>query len=287
MNYYGDNVRWFVGEVIDVSPPYGLEGRVRVRIHGVHNPSTREVKQNDLPWAQCVLPTTEGGVSGVGSVPKLEAGALVFGFFVDGKQSQVPIILGSLPKIEYPSAVQQSLAFQDLLERVDPDVEFYNKSISTINEDNPSLKNYTTETITAEVSAVREATAVKFFLSNNYTLKQSCALTAAISHSNPYYDTQFIGQTGKGLLQWPISSPRYARLKQFNSQFDYFSVQLAFILYELNTTHVEANIRILQSDIIDPRKGKALGDIITRYYLPSGLTINKAVKTIYDKYSGI
>ena len=47
--YYGDNVRWFVADVIDSTPPFGLEGRVRVRIHGVHSPSTKDIKQSDLP----------------------------------------------------------------------------------------------------------------------------------------------------------------------------------------------------------------------------------------------
>jgi hypothetical protein len=110
IKYYGDKTRWFVGDVIDGTPPYGYEGRVRVRIHGVHNPSARQIAQNDLPWAQVVLPTTEGGVSGLGTTPRIEAGALVFGFFMDGKQSQVPLILGSIPRTEYPSPVQKSVA---------------------------------------------------------------------------------------------------------------------------------------------------------------------------------
>ena len=27
--YYGDNVRWFIATVIDASPPFGFEGRVK------------------------------------------------------------------------------------------------------------------------------------------------------------------------------------------------------------------------------------------------------------------
>ena len=92
IKYYGDKTRWFVGDVIDGTPPYGYEGRVRVRIHGVHNPSARQIAQNDLPWAQVVLPTTEGGVSGLGTTPRIEAGALVFGFFMDGKQSSSRVL---------------------------------------------------------------------------------------------------------------------------------------------------------------------------------------------------
>ena len=166
MIHYGDNLRWFVADVIDASPPYGYEGRVRVRIHGVHNPSTRQVKQNDLPWAQVVLPTTEGGVSGLGSTPRLEAGALVFGMFMDGKESQVPIVLGSLPRTEFPTAVQQSLAFQDLLERVDPDIDFYNQSLAAIDIDDAAIADTEEK---ASDSTVRHSTALRFFLSNNYS----------------------------------------------------------------------------------------------------------------------
>ena len=70
--YYGDNVRWFIATVIDASPPFGFEGRVKIRIHGLHSEETYLLPQQDLPWAQCVLPTTEGGVSGIGKSPKIQ-----------------------------------------------------------------------------------------------------------------------------------------------------------------------------------------------------------------------
>ena len=31
--YYGDKTRWFIGSVVSHTPPYGFEGRVKVRIH--------------------------------------------------------------------------------------------------------------------------------------------------------------------------------------------------------------------------------------------------------------
>ena len=181
-SFYGDKTRWFIGTVIDGTPPFGYEGRVRVRIHGVHNPTTREVAQNDLPWAQCVLPTTEGGVSGIGTSPDLKAGALVFGMFMDGQESQVPLVLGSLPRTEYPTPLQQSIAYDDLADRVDPDQEFYNQSISTLDEGNEAIKNkYRNEDGPLDTKTVelRRDLAVKFFLSNGYTIKQATALTGA------------------------------------------------------------------------------------------------------------
>ena len=59
--YYGDDNRWFLGYVINAVAPAGLEGRVKVRIIGVHNPDVGEIPERDLPWAQVITPTTEGG----------------------------------------------------------------------------------------------------------------------------------------------------------------------------------------------------------------------------------
>lgn len=265
--YYGDSTRWFIGEVIDATPPFGYEGRVRVRIHGVHNPSTRQIKQDDLPWAQVVLPTTEGGVSGLGTSPRLEAGALVFGVFMDGKESQVPIVLGSLPRTEYPTPVQQSLAFDDLVERIDPNVEFYNQSIAGIDEDDESLNDQLRDTTpSGSVKQYRQDTAVRFFLASGYSIKQSCALVGAITRTNPSLNTTYENKEGIGLVGW--KGARLTNLKQFSANWWFFSTQLAFIIYELNTTHVDANIRILNSDVIDPAKPKSLGGIIGRYYAP-------------------
>ena len=49
--FYGDNVRWFIATVIDASPPFGFEGRVKIRVHGLHSPETYLLPQQDLPWS--------------------------------------------------------------------------------------------------------------------------------------------------------------------------------------------------------------------------------------------
>ena len=112
--YYGDNVRWFIATVVDASPPFGFEGRVKIRVHGLHSHETYLLPQQDLPWAQCVLPTTEGGISGIGRQPKLQPNSLVFGMFMDGKHSQTPIVLGSLPHIEFPTLTQTKQPLEDI-----------------------------------------------------------------------------------------------------------------------------------------------------------------------------
>ena len=62
---YGDNYRWWVGTVTNNLDPLET-GRVQVRIFGVHSDKEEDIRSYDLPWAQCIVPTTEGGSSGIG-----------------------------------------------------------------------------------------------------------------------------------------------------------------------------------------------------------------------------
>lgn len=97
MNYfYGDNVRWFIGTVLDVYNDPLERGRVQIRIHGIHSEDTTDIALADFPWAEVLIPTTEGGVSGIGQGPGILETAQVFGIFLDGKESQMPLVLGSL-----------------------------------------------------------------------------------------------------------------------------------------------------------------------------------------------
>ena len=98
-DYYGDNFRWFIGVVVSNNDPLKLD-RVRVRIHGIHSESTTDIPDEDLPWAQVNIPVTEDGSSGLGTNSQLKNRAQVFGIFLDGKDSQMPLVLGSIPKLE-------------------------------------------------------------------------------------------------------------------------------------------------------------------------------------------
>ena len=103
MDFYGDKFRWFLGDIVDLNDPLQM-GRVKVRIYGIHTTSQQEIPDNDLPWAQPLLPITEGGTNGFGTHVGMQIGARVFGIFFDGKESQAPLILGSVPKFEEASA---------------------------------------------------------------------------------------------------------------------------------------------------------------------------------------
>lgn len=110
--FYGDEVRWFIGVVEEVGGDEPKLGRVKVRIYGIHG-DTSQVPLDDLPYAHTLLPTTEPGVSGLGRNPYLQPGATVFGIFLDGKLSQLPMVLGSIPTMGTPSLTQLNSQSQE------------------------------------------------------------------------------------------------------------------------------------------------------------------------------
>ena len=94
IDYYGDAVRWFVGHVVDVENDPLKLGRVKVRAIGVYD----NIKDEDLPWAQVVIPITQGVHEGKGQYLGILKDTQVFGIFLDGQNSQLPMVIGSIPK---------------------------------------------------------------------------------------------------------------------------------------------------------------------------------------------
>jgi hypothetical protein len=91
-DFYGDRFRWFTGVVKDVGDD---RSRVRVRIFGIHQTEDLErVSDGDLPWAMVLYPTTGGQTGGGNASHGLVPGTWVVGFFVDGEDSQQPIVIG-------------------------------------------------------------------------------------------------------------------------------------------------------------------------------------------------
>ena len=101
--FYGDETRWFIGTVVDLNDPMEL-GRIRVRIMGIHSDDKQQIPDEGLPWAQTILPISEGGTNGLGINTGIQTNARVFGVFLDGSNSQLPLVLGSMPKLEEDSA---------------------------------------------------------------------------------------------------------------------------------------------------------------------------------------
>jgi hypothetical protein len=117
-NFLGrDGFRWWIGQI----PPTesqdgqingaGWGNRSKVRIMGYHPYNTVELSNEDLPWAQVLLSTTDGtGAANYGTNHKLKQGDTVFGFFLDGDNAQIPVIVGcfgrtdQVPSTEYAGA---------------------------------------------------------------------------------------------------------------------------------------------------------------------------------------
>ena len=98
INFAGsDGFPYFRGQVTtddawrQHSEKYGY--RVKVRIYGVHPPSSI-VPDSELPWAQVIVPTVFGsGKACAGVSLSLQGGETVIGFFADNDKQQ-PVILG-------------------------------------------------------------------------------------------------------------------------------------------------------------------------------------------------
>ncbi len=87
---------FFNGIVEERNDPLKL-GRVKVRIFGLHDDNFSVLNPDDLPWALILIPTTESGVSGIGtSKGGIPPGTWVFGTYLDGENKQQPLILGSI-----------------------------------------------------------------------------------------------------------------------------------------------------------------------------------------------
>jgi hypothetical protein len=110
--FLGASFNWWVGQIPDDSywrsninpetyksekdiPGWGY--RYKVRIIGLHDKEEETIESDQLPWAQVMYPVTAGGGQG-GSMqtPNIRQGMFVFGFFLDGADQQVPVIMGVL-----------------------------------------------------------------------------------------------------------------------------------------------------------------------------------------------
>ena len=90
---FGDFV-WFTGTVVDVNDPL-KSGRVKVRIFEYHADS---VTDEQLPWSMIATSVMSASTGGIGITPHmLVKNAHVIGFFVDGTNAQLPMVMFSFP----------------------------------------------------------------------------------------------------------------------------------------------------------------------------------------------
>jgi len=110
--FLGGSFLWWVGQIADdstwrdnISPGIhksknsipGWGRRYKVRIIGLHDQGETVIPSDQLPWAQIMYPVTAGGgQTNSGQTSNLRQGMMVFGFFLDGQDQQVPVIMGVL-----------------------------------------------------------------------------------------------------------------------------------------------------------------------------------------------
>ena len=110
--YLGANFKWWIGQVTDdafwrdnivpgkIQKKDGESGwgrRYKVRIIGLHDQGETEIRSDQLPWANVMYPITAGGgQTSTVQTPAIRQGNIVFGFFMDSDNDEIPVIMGIL-----------------------------------------------------------------------------------------------------------------------------------------------------------------------------------------------
>ena len=109
--FVGTQFNWWIGQVAASSTwrenmkdtPYekredipGWGYRYKVRIMGLHDGGESVIPSDQLPWAQVMYSVWGGGQGGSFQTPGIKEGMFVFGFFLDGSDEQIPVIMGVL-----------------------------------------------------------------------------------------------------------------------------------------------------------------------------------------------
>ena len=173
------------------------------------------------------IPVTEGGSSGIGANASIKPRAQVFGFFLDGKNSQLPLVLGSIPKIE---------TYANQSGDADNSYPSFNNKSGSGNIDLDLDGNSNIEK------------AFNFFVSEeggNYTMEQACGIIGNFCvESGPTLNPKAVapGEGSTGIAQWnpaAAAGNRLGKLVEYSATLglDHLTLgaQLLFTKYELET----------------------------------------------------
>ena len=136
--FLGGSFLWWIGQVVDDSmwrdninpgkyedktsiPGWGR--RYKVRIIGLHDQGETTIPSDQLPWAQVMYPVTAGGgQTAAMDSTKLRQGNMVFGFFLDGQDQQVPVIMGVLGNNSQTVLAQKNSTVADTVTDTQPGI---------------------------------------------------------------------------------------------------------------------------------------------------------------------
>lgn len=240
MEFYGDNTRWFFATVIDKDPEH--RGRFKIRIAGLHSET---VADDYLPYAAAMVPTTEGGTSGIGQIPQLENGAFVYGVFLDGKTSQSPLILGSVAHKEVPSTVQKEEIEATGDSRVSTNSTGKVTDVSrrpVVILDGSLTDLYANGNASTDT---RRMIVMQFLVNNGLSVHAAAGITGNIEAESTFVPTKNnkgtveVPENSWGLAQWNDNVGRLQPLIDYASADDKdwldFFVQLEFLIVDMKT----------------------------------------------------
>jgi|TARA_B110000483_G_scaffold237079_1_gene311252 hypothetical protein len=238
IEYYGDNHRWFLGIVESNKDPLKL-GRLQVRIRGIHSRNLTDIPLSALPWAQVVIPSTEGGISGIGKMAKIQNGAQVYGIFMDGEHSQLPLVIGSIHTTEKIETEGNKST---------------DESYSLIEHPSGSTVAYEGTGNVELLGSANGEKAYNFYLANQFTPNQSAGIVgnfAAESNIEPdILNPNDLGKPAFGLAQW--RGDRRAGLKNFSTANDMnyrtMEAQLLWSMHEFRNKEKRAFSKIKASN---------------------------------------
>ena len=136
--FLGGSFLWWIGQIVDYStwrdntnpgkyedktsiPGWGR--RYKVRIIGLHDQGETTIPSDQLPWAQVMYPVTAGGgQTAAMDSTKLRQGNMVFGFFLDGQERQVPVIMGVLGNNSQTVLAQKNSTVADTVTDTQPGI---------------------------------------------------------------------------------------------------------------------------------------------------------------------
>lgn len=115
-----DGFRWWIGQIapdeVNADQTKYKKGwgiRYKVRIMGYHPYNVTDLPDEDLPWAQVLLPPGYGtGSGGLYKTVRFQQGDTVVGFFLDGDNGQIPVIFGAFGNSKYRAEEGAVLPFR-------------------------------------------------------------------------------------------------------------------------------------------------------------------------------
>jgi hypothetical protein len=189
------------------------------------------------------------------------------------------LVLGSLPRVEYPSSVQASgrteiaanpfsYEFQQSNSQMQDPV-FYNQ---------PDANN----------TQGTEADAVNFFIDNGLDARAACSVIGvlnAVSNLDPSNTTN-----GFGIAGYPQTSPRYARFASYIQRLspsrttEDFAGQLMYVMQEIGTSKSTAYSKMIRTNDIGEQVF-----ILSKYYLHPLTDVNvaDAITSAVALYKGL